>query len=110
MNKFRIFNEAIHLSRYIKKNHCLPACYVSKQTARAGRKKGSLKSFQTGKMIGGDTYYNRNGLLPPGKKYRECDLGTYGKTSRGSYRLVFANDTDFYVTFDHYVSFTKLVV
>lgn len=106
---YRVLYEAIQVSRYIKKYHRLPPHYITKRKASLGRKKGSLNLAQSGKMIGGDIFHNRQKLLPPGH-YRECDLGTYGKTSRGACRLVFSNNDDFYVTFDHYASFVRIIV
>ena len=59
---------------------------------------------------GGDVFQNREGLLPKvkGRTYYECDIGTTGKKSRGSKRIVFSNDGLIYYTDDHYESFTLL--
>ena len=50
------------------------------------------------------------GLLPKksGRTYKECDIDTLGKSSRGAKRIVFSNDGLVYYTDDHYSSFTLL--
>ena len=58
--------------------------------------------------IGGDRFYNREGLLPGGHTYYECDIGTSGGRNRGAQRLVFTLDGIVYYTSDHYRSFTRL--
>lgn len=60
--------------------------------------------------VGGDRFYNKEGLLPnkAGRLYYECDIDTYGSTSRGAKRIVFSNDGLVYYTGDHYKSFTLL--
>lgn len=57
---------------------------------------------------GGDRFYNKEGLLPNGETYYECDIDTYGITSRGAKRLVWTKSGIVYYTGDHYESFTKL--
>ena len=71
---------------------------------------GSLESYARGCSIGGDTFGNREGLLPAkkGRVYTECDIDTAGKSSRGAKRIVFSNDGLIYYTDDHYESFTLL--
>ena len=60
--------------------------------------------------IGGDTFGNREGLLPKksGRTWTECDIDTWGKSSRGAKRIVFSNDGLIYYTDDHYESFELL--
>ena len=62
------------------------------------------------KCCGGDRFYNKEGLLPnkAGRLYYECDIDTYGITSRGAKRIVYSNDGLIYYTGDHYESFTLL--
>ena len=62
------------------------------------------------KCCGGDRFYNKEGLLPnkAGRLYYECDIDTYGITSRGAKRIVYSNDGLIYYTGDHYKSFTLL--
>lgn len=58
--------------------------------------------------VGGDRFYNKEGRLPSGEIYYECDIDTYGITSRGAKRLVWTKSGIVYYTGDHYESFTKL--
>lgn len=99
------------VARYIKKFGHLPSNYVTKKTARnAGWSGGPLDNYFPGCSIGGDVFRNMEGLLPkaPGRTYRECDIDTVGKRSRGGKRIVYSNDGLIYYTGDHYDSFTLL--
>lgn len=58
--------------------------------------------------VGGDRFYNKEGRLPSGEIYYECDIDTYGITSRGAKRLVWTKSGIVYYTGDHYETFTKL--
>lgn len=89
----------------------LPSNFLTKSQANAlGWKSGSVERYAPGKAIGGDTFQNREGLLPKksGRTYKECDIDTLGKSSRGAKRIVFSNDGLVYYTDDHYKSFTLL--
>lgn len=69
----------------------------------------SLKSnMKNGYRVGGDRFYNNEGLLPSGYTYYECDIVSPGGTARGKYRLVFTYSGIVYYTSDHYKSFTRL--
>jgi len=106
---YNILTEAKKTACYIKKHHRLPSFYMTKQAATClGWKGGSLDAILPGKAIGGDVFRNDQGILPKGK-YRECDLGTLGKRGRGACRLVFSNNS-FFLTLDHYHTFTKITV
>lgn len=99
------------VARYIIKFGHLPSNYVTKKTARnAGWSGGPLDNYFPGCSIGGDVFRNMEGLLPkaPGRTYRECDIDTVGKRSRGGKRIVYSNDGLIYYTGDHYDSFTLL--
>ena len=96
---------------YIQANGKLPDYYLTKAEARKlGWSGGSLEPFAQGKLIGGDYFGNFEGLLPSqsGRKWTEADIDNFGKSSRGSKRMVFSNDGLIYYTSDHYASFTKL--
>lgn len=82
----------------------LPNNFVTKR--QADNYPGELCNY--GKCIGGDRFYNREGLLPGGYTYYECDIGTLYSTSRGAKRLVFTYSGLIYYTSDHYRSFTLL--
>lgn len=94
---------------YIHLYGSLPNNFITKSEARAlGWKGGSLEKYAPGKCIGGDRFYNREGLLPAGHTYYECDINTLGSSSRGAKRIVFSSDGLIYYTGDHYNSFTLL--
>ena len=88
----------------------LPDNYITKNEARKlGWEGGTPERFRDGAAIGGDSFGNREGILPDGD-YTECDLNTNGKDSRGAERLVFSDDGHYYHTEDHYESFTEVWV
>ena len=91
----------------------LPPNYITKSQAQSlGWEGGSVEKYQDGAAIGGDTFGNREGLLPAaeGRRYTECDIDTHGYNSRGSRRLVFSNDGLYFYTSDHYESFSEITV
>lgn len=87
----------------------LPGNYITKREARElGWTGGSLEPFAPGKSIGGDSFGNYEGRLPVGQ-YRECDIDTRGKPSRGGKRLVYTRRGErIYYTGDHYQTFEKV--
>lgn len=96
---------------YIHLYGTLPPNFITKSQARAlGWKSGSVEPYAPGKCIGGDTFGNREGLLPKaaGRTWQECDIDTLGGGSRGAKRIVFSNDGLIYYTSDHYQSFELL--
>ena len=98
---------ALYLHTYGK----LPGNFLTKSQARAlGWSGGSVERYKQGAAIGGDSFGNREGLLPKasGRRYFECDIDTLGKSSRGAKRIVYSNDGLIYYTDDHYASFTLL--
>jgi len=89
----------------------LPDNFITKNEAeKLGWEGGSVQKYAPECAIGGDTFGNREGLLPKksGRFYKECDIDTLGKDSRGAKRIVFSNDGLIYYTDDHYESFTLL--
>lgn len=86
----------------------LPNNFITKNQAedRYGWKGGSLSRY--GMCIGGDRFYNREGQLPGGQTYYECDIDTLYSGSRGAKRLVFTYTGIIYYTSDHYRTFTRL--
>ena len=68
-----------------------------------------MEKYAPGHAIGGDTFGNREGLLPEedGRIYYECDVN-YEGGYRGGERIVFSSDGLIYYTDDHYESFTLL--
>ena len=88
----------------------LPDNYMTKSEAQdAGwvSSGGNLWEVAYGSSIGGDRYWNSEGLLPKGEKYYECDVN-YEGGYRGAERIVYSEDGDIYYTSDHYESFEKL--
>ena len=105
------YTTAEDVCAYLLEYGHLPHNFITKAEARAlGWSSGSLERYAPGKCIGGDSFGNREGLLPkaPGRTWRECDINTLGKSSRGAERLVFSNDGLIYYTADRYESFTLL--
>lgn len=70
--------------------------------------KKSQYNKETNLCCGGDRFYNKEGLLPNGFTYYECDIDTLGTSNRGAKRLVYTLSGIVYYTSDHYRSFTKL--
>ena len=95
------------VAAYIAKHGRLPDNFITKKQAEAlGWKSGSLEKYAPGMCIGGDRFYNREGLLPAGTYY-ECDIDTLGASKRGAKRIVFTKSGDIYYTSDHYASFYR---
>ncbi len=105
------YNSKDEVALYIHLYGKLPSNYITKKEAEnLGWEGGSLESFAPGKSIGGDKFGNYEGLLPEadGRTYKECDIDTEGKSSRGEKRIVFSNDGLIYYTEDHYETFEEL--
>jgi hypothetical protein len=88
----------------------LPDNYITKKEARAlGWEGGTPERYLEGSAIGGDSFGNREGLLPKknGRKWYECDIN-YEGGYRGAERILFSNDGLIYYTDDHYESFEQL--
>lgn len=99
------------VASYIRQHGELPDYYITKAQARQlGWEGGSVERFAPGKLIGGDRFGNFEGALPSkkGRTYTECDINTWGKSSRGAERIVFSNDGLIFYTDDHYETFTQL--
>ena len=87
----------------------LPPNFITKYEARDmgwNSKDGNLWEVAYGYSIGGDSFNNREGLLPKAKnrQWYECDVN-YDGDYRGGERIVFSNDGLIYYTDDHYESF-----
>lgn len=102
------YYSAEDVSLYLYTYGHLPENFITKDEARdLGWEGGSVEDYAPGYAIGGDTFGNREGLLPEDRTYRECDIDTNGQDSRGAKRIVFSDDLIYY-TEDHYESFTLL--
>lgn len=100
------------VAAYIHKFHELPSNYLTKKEAQNigwDNSKGNLWDVTDQKSIGGDRFYNREGLLPKaeGRLYYECDIN-YSGGYRGAERIVYSNDGLIFYTDDHYESFERL--
>ena len=90
----------------------LPDNFITKHEARDlgwDSQDGNLDEVAPGMSIGGDSFGNREGLLPKadGRKYYECDVN-YKGGYRGGERIVYSNDGLIFYTDDHYESFEQL--
>ena len=90
----------------------LPDNFITKNEARNlgwDSQAGNLDEVAPGMSIGGDTFGNREGLLPKadGRNYYECDVN-YEGGYRGGERIVYSNDGLIFYTDDHYKSFEQL--
>ena len=99
---------ALYLHPYGK----LPKNFITKKAAQDlgwDSGKGNLWDVTDQMSIGGDSFGNREGLLPSqkGRQWYECDVN-YNGGFRGGERIVYSNDGLIYYTADHYESFTRL--
>ncbi|WP_326984742.1 ribonuclease domain-containing protein [Chryseobacterium sp. MYb264] len=95
--------------QYVKQNHQLPNCYITKNEARKqgwNAAQGNLCEVLPGKAIGGDKFSNREKTLPQGVQYFEADVN-YHCGNRNADRIVFTENGEVYLTKDHYKSFEK---
>jgi ribonuclease T1 len=93
-------------------NKKLPPKFIAKNRARklGWKPGGDLWAFEKlrGKSIGGDTFGNREGRLPSGKRiWHEADLD-YAGGRRGPKRIVYSNDGLRTITVDHYKTFKEI--
>ena len=106
-----VYTKKDDVALYIRTYGKLPQNFITKKKAQElGWPGGSLEPYAPGKCIGGDHFGNYEGALPKGKKikYRECDIDTLGRRSRGAKRIIYSNDGKIYYTDDHYETFTLL--
>jgi|GEM_PF-3312757 len=101
-----LYTSKDEVALYIATFHKLPSNYMTK--AEAG---GSIKTLWTTTnkaSIGGDTFGNRERLLPsaPGRTFIELDID-YNGGSRGAKRIVYSSDFRIFYTSDHYDSFVE---
>ena len=100
------------VAAYIHAYGTLPGNYLTRSEAKElgwSSKKDNLGQVAPGYAIGGDSFGNREGLLPAqkGRVWWECDVNvTDGK--RSDERLVFSNDGLIYYTPDAHRTFEPL--
>ena len=106
------YNTKEEVAEYLHLYNRLPGNYKTKKEAQAAGWSGGNVERYTGEgtAIGGDSFGNREGLLPKakGRRYTECDIDTLGQDSRGAKRIIFSNDGLVYYTEDHYNTFELL--
>ena len=106
------YNSKDEVALYLHTYGHLPPNYVTKGEARKkGWNGGPVEEyFGEGYALGGDSYGNREGLLPKadGRRYYECDIDTVGRKSRGAKRIIYSNDGLIFYTSDHYEHFEQL--
>ena len=105
------YSQPLEVAAYIYEWEELPPNYITKSEAEKlgwQSNKGNLWDVAYGSSIGGDRFGNREGLLPQGEEYRECDVNYQGGY-RGGERIVYSiDDYDIYYTDDHYESFSQM--
>lgn len=110
VEKDKAYSSKDEVALYIHTFNELPPNYLTKGEAIAlgwDAEKGNLWDVSDKMSIGGDRFYNREGVLPENKKYFECDIDYQGGY-RGAKRLVYSVDGWIYYTSDHYDSFELL--
>lgn len=116
INLYNILEHGIYITRnevalYIFYFNKLPSNFITKSEA-GGNNGNNIKNLWTKEnmlSIGGDTFGNREKLLPnrPNGSYKELDIG-YDGIARGAKRIVYASPLEIYYTSDHYDSFIWL--
>lgn len=101
-----LYTSKDEVALYIATYHKLPSNYMTKSEAD-GDIRGIWTSINKA-SIGGDIFYNREGLLPieSGITYTELDINFNGG-SRGALRIVYSSDFRIFYTDDHYDSFVE---
>lgn len=95
---------------YLELYHELPLNYITKKEAqKRGWEGGSVEDYVEDAAIGGDYFGNYEGILPEGD-YKECDIDTHNYKNRGSRRLIYSDEGEYYYTKDHYESFSEVTV
>lgn len=107
-----LYSKPEDVSLYIHLYDKLPSNFITKKEAMDlgwESSKGNLWDITDEKVIGGDRFGNREGLLPKaeGRVYYEADVN-YDGGFRGPERIVFSNDGLIFYTMDHYDSFEQL--
>jgi hypothetical protein len=103
-----------NIANALHERGALPPCYLTKAEAGAlgWHPSSDLWSRAPGRAIGGDVFYNREGVLPAAwnGRYVEADLD-YAGGDRGAHRLIYVRGMEkdwlIFVTVDHYRSFTR---
>ncbi len=106
----RAYSSPDEVALYLHAFEELPPNYITKANARDlgwDSREGNLWDVAPGCSIGGDRFGNREGLLPDGHQWFECDVNFDGGY-RGAERLLFSNDGMICYSGDHYNSYEVL--
>ena len=106
----KFYSSKEDVSEYLHLYGHLPENYLTKNEASDlgwVSSKGNLWEVAPGMSIGGDKFGNREGILPKGKQYYECDID-YNGGYRNEKRIVYTRDGWIYYTEDHYETFEQL--
>ncbi|MCE5342368.1 MAG: hypothetical protein LLF96_02110 [Eubacteriales bacterium] len=100
------------VAAYLHQFGRLPANYLTRNEAQKlgwSSQKNNLGAIAPGCAIGGDSFGNREGLLPDaeGRMWHECDVNVQNG-ERSAERLVWSNDGLIYFTSDEHRSFERL--
>lgn len=100
------------IADYLFRYGQLPDNFITKAEAQAlgwDSSKNYVSDVAPGKSIGGDSFGNREELLPKvgGRTYREADCN-YTGGPRGAERIVYSSDGLVFYTSDHYQTFTQM--
>lgn len=112
ISKDGVYTTPEDVAEYIHLYGELPKNFITKKKAMGlgwESDKGNLWDVTDKGSIGGDSFGNREGLLPKAnnRKYFECDIN-YNGGFRGAERIVYSNDGLIYYTKDHYKTFEKI--
>lgn len=112
ISKDGVYTTPEDVAEYIHLYGELPKNFITKKKAMDlgwESDKGNLWDVTDKGSIGGDSFGNREGLLPKAnnRKYFECDIN-YNGGFRGAERIVYSNDGLIYYTKDHYKTFEKI--
>ncbi len=103
-----IYTSKGDVSLYLHTYRKLPKNFITKNQARQkGWRGGGLDYYVKNGCIGGDRFGNYERRLPA-DSYKECDIDTLHRKSRGKKRLIYSKDFVIYYTDDHYQTFTKI--
>lgn len=102
VEKYGIYTSMAEVGGYIYLYHGLPSNFYPKSDRVS-------YTPQNKASVGGDRFYNREGILPnaKGRTYTECDID-YKGGGRNAKRIVYSSDFLIFYTSDHYESFSIL--
>lgn len=102
ITEYGLYTSKEEVGGYIFLFHKLPGNFYTKNDRVS-------YTSQNKASVGGDRFYNREGILPnaAGRTFTECDID-YKGGNRNSKRIVYSSDWLIFYTSDHYASFSIL--